>query len=115
MFAEDRHRVVPSFAGVDRDRQIYGAGQLQLLDEDLALDLARREIVVVVEADFAECDGFWVGRKRAEIVVGLGSYLGCIVRVDADGGVDLRVTVGEARGAVDFGRPVAGPDLSGYE
>src|SRR5579863_3261352 len=46
----------------------------------------------------------------AEIVVGLGGDFRGIVRVDADGGVDLRVVVGEAHGAVDFRRAVTGSD-----
>ena len=47
------------------------AGQFQLLDEDFALDFARREIVVVVEADFAERHHFGMGGQGAEIVVSL--------------------------------------------
>ena len=110
VFAQDRHGVVPGFAGVDGDGQIEVAGEFELLDEDFALDFARREIVVVIEADFAERDNFRVRGQGAEVVVGLRRDFGGIVRVDADGGVDLRVAVGEADGAVDFGRAVAGAD-----
>src|ERR1019366_3026366 len=110
VFPQDRHRVVPSFAGMDGDRQIYIAGKFQLLDENLTLDLSRREIVVVVQADFAECDHFRVGCKRAQIIIGLWGYLGRVMRVHTDRGVDLSVAVGQAHGPVDFRRPVAGPD-----
>src|ERR1700686_3402300 len=65
---------------------------------------------MVVEADFAERNGFRMDGKSAEIFVGLGCFFGGIMRVHSDRGVDLRVAVGQKYGAVELRRTVAGAD-----
>ena len=67
VFAEECDRVVPGFARVDHDGLFRVARDLHLLDEDVALDFARREVVMIVEADFAERDHFGVlGQSRRD-------------------------------------------------
>ena len=51
---EDGRRLVVGLAGVDDDGQAHLAGQAELPAEDLALDVARRVVVVEVEADLAD-------------------------------------------------------------
>jgi hypothetical protein len=61
--AQNIEGVVPRFAGVDDDGLAALRGQRQLPLEDRALHLARREIVVVIEPDFAHREHFGVGRS----------------------------------------------------
>src|SRR5262249_10282414 len=75
--------------------KIQVSGKLQLLHEDFALDLARREVIVIVEADFSDRHNLVVSRKRAEIVERLRSNLRSLVWVDSDGGIDAGVSVSE--------------------
>ena len=104
------HGVVPGFAGVDSDRKNELAGDIQLFDEDCALDVARGEIVVIIEADFAISDNFGMGAESAQFGIGFGRGFGGFVRMDADGRDDLWVTVGEANGAIEMWRAIAGAD-----
>jgi hypothetical protein len=79
--AAPRHGVLPGFAGVDHDGLAGLGGDFQLALEDRALHVARREIVVVVEADLA--DGQHLGmaarsRRRAKVSgVALEASCGC--------------------------------------
>ena len=52
--AQDGQRVVLGFARVNDDGQIELARETDLQSEDLLLDVLGREIVVIVEPDFAE-------------------------------------------------------------
>ena len=63
-------------------------GDAHLLDEDVALDFARGEVVVIIEADFAERDHFGVRQQFRQALEGFGGGLGGVVRMDADGGVE---------------------------
>jgi hypothetical protein len=56
--------IVPSLAGVNHDGLPCPARQLQLLDEHVALHVARREIVMVIEADLAHGQHFGFGGQR---------------------------------------------------
>jgi len=95
---------------VDSDRKNELAGDIQLFDEDCALDVARGEIVVIIEADFAISDNFGMGAESAQFGIGFGRGFGGFVRMDADGRDDLWVTVGEANGAIEMWRAIAGAD-----
>ena len=52
--AEDPERVLRRLAGVNRNRKAQLARRGDLCAEDLLLDHARREVVVIVEADLAD-------------------------------------------------------------
>ena len=87
-------RVVLGLARVDHDRQAASPGESDLLAEHLLLRLARREVVVVVEADLAKRP-----RQRLSVDRRVGHRRrggGVIrerpgrVRVDADGEPDIR-------------------------
>ena len=54
LLAQNRQRVVFGFACVNDDGQIERARELDLRSEDALLRVFRREVVVVVEADFAD-------------------------------------------------------------
>ena len=70
-------------------------GQIELLDEDALLDVARGVVVVIVEADFAPGEELGACGETLElVVVGLGGKLG-FMRVDAGGHVDPIVSGGE--------------------
>ncbi len=65
--AQDRQGVVPGFARVDHDGLPGLRGDLELALEDLALHFARREIVVVIEADLADGQHLRMRRELAEL------------------------------------------------
>src|SRR5712691_6804429 len=95
---------------MDDDRLARVAGNAHLLDEDVALDIARRVIVVVVEACLADGHDFRVPSQRGQAAISLiGGFRG-IVRMHADGGVKRRVTIGQADAGFKIGRSVAGTD-----
>ena len=58
---QDRHRVLVSLARVNDQRQAGFAGERDLRGEDRALTIARREVVVIVQADFADRSNAGVG------------------------------------------------------
>src|SRR5439155_21556707 len=51
LFAQNPQRVVVGLARVNHDRNVELAGEAQLAAEDRVLHLARRVVVMVVEAD----------------------------------------------------------------
>ncbi|MGA2133447.1 MAG: hypothetical protein ABSH50_14230 [Bryobacteraceae bacterium] len=53
MLPQQLQRIVPGFARVYHDRLGGSAGQFHLRHEDVALHVARRKVVMVVQADFA--------------------------------------------------------------
>ena len=55
--------------------------------EDRALHLAGREIVVIIEADFADGEHFGVRGQVAQAREGFRRGFGGVVRMHADGGV----------------------------
>ena len=85
-------------------------GDLQLPREDRALHVARREIVMVIEADFADGQHLRMRGQLAQPREGFGRGLGGIVRMHADGGVDERIALGQPDGGFQVGRAVAGAD-----
>ncbi len=64
--AEHLERIRPGFARVDHDRLPRLARQIQLSLEDLALHVARREIVMVVEPDLADGQDLGMPRQLAQ-------------------------------------------------
>jgi hypothetical protein len=81
-------RIVGRFTGMDDDWQCTGPRQPQLPAEHFLLDVARREVVVVVQPDLSERDRPMRGQVRIEPAdrrVEIGGVLSCLVRVDPDG------------------------------
>ena len=85
---ENPERVVLGFPGVDHDRQTPFAGERNLAGEDRLLDVPRREVVVIVEADLAKPARQRLrvdrGRHRPRRAVGVGGELPRRMRMDAD-------------------------------
>lgn len=100
---------------MDEDGFAGGGGNAHLGDEGLLLDVDRGVVeVVVVEANFADGDALRVLRKLSELGEGFGVGLVGLLGVDAGGGEDAGVGVGEVESAVHGGRAVAdayGEDL----
>src|ERR1700681_803774 len=89
MFAQHRGDGIFGLAAMDDGRQSETAGKLELTREDIALDVARREIVMVVEADLADCDDTLYACERFEPPEIARSF--CFVWMHADRGDDARV------------------------
>ena len=80
--AQHFERVVPGFARVDDDGLAELGGERKLPLEDRALHFARREIVMVIEADFAHGEHLWdespSSRSRANVSsVAFDASCGC--------------------------------------
>ena len=56
MLTEHRESVVPSFAGVDDNRHGRVARDAHLFNEDAVLDFTGREIIMIIQPNFAERD-----------------------------------------------------------
>src|SRR5262249_55558191 len=110
MLAQDLHRVDPGLPRVDDDRLPGVARELQLPHEYGPLDIARRKIVVVVEADLAQCQNLGVREQIAQPVKCIVGRLGGIVRMDAYRGVEKRIAIGQPSSRLQIGGTVAGAD-----
>ena len=98
---------------MDHHRQLRGARLLKLAPKDLLLHVARRMIVVIVEAHFAPGDHARIAAELVELremLIGGGTR---IVRMDANRRVDPIVLLGEGnRGIEAFLGPVPLPMAS---
>src|SRR5260370_5200857 len=95
IFPQDLHRVGPGFPRVDHDGLAGVPRQLELADEDRLLRLARREIVMVIEANLSERQDFRMRQQIAQAIEALVHRLGSVVRMHPDGGIEKRGTVGQ--------------------
>src|SRR5438477_9612913 len=92
------------------DGQFGGTGQFHLADEDFLLNVSRRVVVVVVEADFSPGDDFIVARKLLKFgKVRILRHL-CFMRMYADGRVNRFVLLGYFDGAVECAGTVSCAD-----
>ena len=90
---------------MNHDRQLGRARQFHLPQEDLLLQFARRVIVEIVQPDFAPGNDLGPFRQLFEFLkVGVGGQLG-FMRMDADGGVDKFVLLGQSNAAVQRAGP----------
>ena len=91
------HGVVVGVAGVDDQRQAGAARGGDVGAEAARLPIARRQVVEIVEAALADRDH---PRVRGELDQRRGivqAFLAGLVRVDADGAVNLGATLGQSR------------------
>ncbi len=86
--------------GVDDDGLAELGRQRELGLEETQLRVVRRVVAVVVEPGLADGDGAVVGEELTELVEPLRVGFSRVVGVDAEGGVDTVLGVGELeRGA----------------
>src|SRR5580658_222627 len=95
---------------MDYDRLGGLGGDLQLARKDRPLHFARRKIVVVVQADFADGEHFGMIRELTQMRPRFGRGLGGIVRMHSHGGVYERIATGQADAGFQVGRTLAGAD-----
>jgi len=96
---------------VDGDGLACGGGDLELGDEGGVLGRYVRVVeVVVVEADFADGDAAWILCEYGEFFEVFGGGLVGFLWMDAGGGEDLGVLVGEVEGYVHVGGTAADAD-----
>ena len=86
-----RQGIFPGFTRMDHDGFVELGGDFQLALKHGALHIARREIVVVVQADLADSQHFRMAGQIAQARESIGRSLRRIVRMDTDGCVDERV------------------------
>lgn len=106
--AEHVHAVAVRLADVQLNRLSSRIGEVELAVEYLALDVARREIVVVVQPDFAPQQALWPADQLAEPGLDLGGIAAGIVRVHAGGGVEEIVPGGQIEHGLLVRRLLAG-------
>lgn len=98
-FAQDVHRVLPRFSGVNDDGKSRLARQFHLSAENLSLDIPGRKVVVVVKADLSNRHHVPLPKEipddaRCHFIPG-GRFVG----MDAYGGVDAGEFPRESRRA----------------
>ena len=98
---EDCKAIVPGIAAMDHDRQLRGARLRELAAKNLLLHVARRMVVVIVEAHFAPGNharmlGEFVELREVLVGGGVG-----VVRMDADRRVDPVVLLGERNRGIE--------------
>ena len=96
LFLEDGERVAVGVAVVDADGHVQLTREVELADEDAALEFAPFRILfpVIVEADLADGDDLWHVRPAREDVVLARGHLKGFLRMDADAGVETVVGLG---------------------
>jgi hypothetical protein len=113
---QDGERVVGRFAGVDDDGPIQLPRERELRREDLLLHVARREVVVIVEADLADAAGAEASGMRTGRVGRRSRTLGEVsrrVRMDAGGEPDVRPFLADGLGPRCFLLVARGQDAQG--
>src|SRR6266851_10021822 len=95
---------------MDDDGLAGVAGDAHLFDKNVALDIARRVVVVIIEAGLADGDHFRMRRQHSQALINIVSRLRSVVRMHADGGVQRRVTIRQADAGFKIGRSVASAD-----
>src|SRR5258706_14458263 len=110
MFAENSDGVGPGFAGVDHDGLLRIARNAELFDEDVALDFSRSEVVVIIETSFADGNNFRVSHQIFESAVDLGRCFRSVMWMDADGGQDAVMLLGQADSSLQVVRTAAAAD-----
>src|SRR5438477_10114413 len=63
---EDFLEVRPRFAAMNDDGQLLVACDVKLANEHASLEVVRREIVVIVEADFSDSENFLLAKSLAQ-------------------------------------------------
>src|SRR5258708_5408915 len=108
--ADHRKRVLPGLARVDDDGFSCACGQIELRGKDRALHVARREVVMIIEADFANGQHFRVARQLAQARERFGRSLRRVVRMRAHRRIDERILRGQPDSDFEIGRTAASPD-----
>jgi hypothetical protein len=98
---EDAEAIGPSVAAMNDDGEIDFASKHKLAAKDILLNIARRVIVEIVEADFAPGEDAGVFREAGEFGEPIFSGEFGFVGMDADRGVDPVVFLGERNGGVE--------------
>ncbi len=100
-FVEDAEAIGPGIAAMDDDGEMGLAGEAELAAKDGLLNVARRVVIEIIEADFAPGEDAGVLGEAGEFGEPFfGGEFG-FVRMDADGGVDPVVFFGERNGDVE--------------
>src|SRR5205823_10312529 len=95
--------IVDGFAAVDDDRPGAVAGELELGREDVALAVARGEVVMIIQTHLAQGDDGAVAFKLGDPLQISLSGLAGMMRMNADGAADLRMRMAERDGALGIG------------
>ena len=88
---QNRGAVVVGVAGMDDERQAGFARGLDVNAEDALRYVARRMVIVIVEARFAQSDAFWMLRQSHQRLDGRLGLFVRMVRMRPDGAKDLRI------------------------
>ena len=104
------HGVGPCLARVDDDGLAALRGDFQLREENRALHVARRKVVMVIEADLADGRHFGVRCQVSQPLERLSRGFGSVVRMHPDGGNHKWIALRLADGRLQIGRAAARPD-----
>src|SRR5271166_3784950 len=110
VFAEKCKGILPSLARVNHNRFSRVARDPHLFDEHVTLRLARRKIVMIVEADLAQRNDLWMSQESGEMFVGFAGRLPSVVRMHPDSGIERRITLRQTDAGFQVGRALARSD-----
>src|ERR1700730_15124233 len=92
----EKHEAIrPSFAAVNDDGTAGAARDLELLSKDTLLNVARRMVVVIIEADFTQGEKFRMLRQLRELVIVRGRGELGFMWVNPGSGVDPVIALSE--------------------
>src|SRR5689334_21498722 len=92
---QDAAAILVRFAGMDDERQTGGARGRDMGAKAPRLRFGRAIVVEVIEAGFAERDDLGMVRKRDQFVWRNAVFLVGVVRMGADGAIDVVVAAGD--------------------
>src|SRR5579872_1793183 len=104
MLFKQRHRIVPRLACVNHDWLAVRCRDAHLLDENILLSFARREVVVIIETDFAHSYHLGMRKELRHANQRFFCRLRRIVRMYPDRRVEGRVPFRHANSRFEVGR-----------
>src|SRR4051794_1977766 len=92
---EDATTILVGVAGMNHQRQAGCAGGSDMRAKTALLRLARAVLIEVVQPGFAQRNDLWVPRQLDELFRRNTVLLVCMVRMGADGAIDVRKTLSD--------------------
>ena len=95
LFCQDGSHVVIGIARMNDQRQAGRPRRRDVIAKAFCLHLARRAVIEIVEARLADGHDLWMGREPYEILARHVRFFRSVVRMRADGAVDLVIGFGD--------------------
>src|SRR4051794_13456300 len=111
---EDATAVVVGVAGMDHQRQADCARGRDMRAKTTFLRLARAVLVEVVQPGLAQRNDLWMLRQLNQLFSRNTVFLVCMVRMGADGAIDVRKTLRDCEQRIEMLHPRGDRDNTPY-